>query len=291
MEDRVSSQRARAAVYPEVGCPPFLTVSAALLLTTFFAQANWAAPLGLGNRAAREAAEQRVPYAKLTAEAGRRIRQVVNKPTLYRRMSASQITCDPKMHRFLVRYPEVVVNIWQLMGITKVSAERTGPFMMNASDGVGTVTNVELVYGDQNTHLMYCEGHYEGALFRKPLTGRCVLVLRADYQTQPDGTVQVSSTMDVFLQVDNMAVDVVTRTLHPLVGKSADINFEQSTRFIERVWQTTEENGPGMTRLAFRLEQVQPEVRQQFADITREVTVTAQQRPLINDGTRTARRP
>ena len=64
MEDRVSSQRARAAVYPEVGCPPFLTVSAALLLTTFFAQANWAAPLGLGNRAAREAAEQRVPYAK-----------------------------------------------------------------------------------------------------------------------------------------------------------------------------------------------------------------------------------
>jgi hypothetical protein len=226
----------------------------------------------------RVEAMREIPYDQLTAEARERIKKVVDSPSMFRRMPVNVVDCDPKMYRFLVRYPEVVVNIWQLMGITKVDTTRVGPFLINASDGVGTVTNIELVYGSQDTHVLYCEGHYEGPLFRKPLTGRCVLLLRSGYQQTEQQDWQITSRMDVFLQVDNMAVDAVTRTLHPLLGKSADLNFVQSTEFLERISTTTEENGPGMRRLAERLDKVQPEIRQEFAELAAEIHEQAQAR-------------
>ena len=227
------------------------------------------------SRADREAAEREMPLASLTPEARQRIQRVLDKPSLYRRMPVSVVECDQQLYRFLVRHPEVVVNIWQLMGITKVTATRVGPYQLDAQDGAGTVTNIELVYGNQDTHLFYCEGKYDGPLFSRPLTGRCVLLLKSGYQEHPDRTCSVSSRMDVFLQIDNLAVDAVTRTLHPLLGKSADLNFIESTKFVERISQTSAENGPGMVRLAGRLDKVDEDVRQEFATITSQVFAKA----------------
>ena len=244
-----------------------------------------AATLGKGSTSREDRAEasRAIPFDRLTPEARQKISEVVQKPTLFRRMPANVIDCDPQIYRFLVRYPEVVVNIWQLMGITKVSADRVGPYLLNAKDGVGTITTIELVYGDQDTHLMYCEGRYDGPLFPRPLTGRCVLVLKSDYQQTPEQRSHVTNRMDVFLQIDNMAVDAVTRTLHPLLGKSADLNFVQSTQFLERISRTSEENGPGMTRLAQRLDNVQPDVRDRIRpgdpDRPRNRSAAAERRP------------
>ena len=101
---------------------------------------------------------------------------------MFRRMPINRVECDPELYRFLIRHPEVVVNIWQLMGITQVDIERKGPFTLTASDGVGTVTETELVYGTHDIHLIYCQGSYEGPLFPRRLTGRCVLLLKSDFE-------------------------------------------------------------------------------------------------------------
>ncbi|MCA9147836.1 MAG: hypothetical protein KDA92_00990 [Planctomycetales bacterium] len=230
------------------------------------------------SRSDRKQAIDEMPLAQLTPDARARIQQVIEKPTMFRRMPIHEVDCDPKLHRFLIRYPEVVVNIWQLMGITKVSADRVGPYVFNASDGVGTVTKVELIYGDQDTHLLYCEGKYEGPLFQKPLTGRCVLLLKAGYKEDANERFHISNRLDVFLQIDNVAIDAVTRTLHPLVGKSADLNFVQTTDFLEKISRTSEENGTGMQRLAQRLENVDPQIRDQFSQLTQEIHTNAQGR-------------
>jgi hypothetical protein len=183
-------------------------------------------------------------------------------------MPISVIDCDPTLHQFLLRYPEVVINIWQLMGITNVSADRTGPFTMNASDGVGTTSQVELIYGTNDTHLFFCEGQYEGPLFRKPVNGRCVLVLKTGHREKQDGKWSVSNRMDIFLQLDHVGVDAITKTLHPLVGKSADVNFTETMKFVERISMTAEKNGPGMERLAERLDKVDPATREKFTEYT-----------------------
>ena len=224
----------------------------------------------------RNDAVRGLPLDQLTPEARQKIMHVVENPSMFRRMPVNVVDCDPKLYRFLVRYPEVVVNIWQLMGITRVDAKRVGPFVFDATDGVGTVTKAELIYGDQETHVMYCEGQYEGPLFPRPLKGRCVLLLKSGYTKTEEERWHISNRLDVFLQIDNMAVDAVTRTLHPLVGKSADLNFVQTTEFLERISRSSEENGPGMQRLAQRLDNVQPEIRGQFAELSQEIHERAQ---------------
>lgn len=229
------------------------------------------------SRAAKEAAIQDIPFASLTPEAQQKIQAVVSKPSMFRRMPVNVIDCDPELYRFLIRNPEVVVNIWQLMGITKVSTVRTGPYTLDASDGMGTDSKVELVFGNNDTHLIYCDGMYEGPLFRKPLHGKCVLLLKSGYVQREDGRWHITSRLDVFVEVENVAVDVLTKTLHPLLGKSADTNFQESIKFLERISRTAEANDDGMDHLAGRLD-VQPDIKNQFSQITQKVFDQGQER-------------
>ena len=134
----------------------------------------------------------------------------------------------------------------------------------------GTVTDMELIYGDANTHVLLCEGAYDGPLFRKPLTGRCVLVLRTN--SAPSGTgYQMTNMLDVFLQVDHAGLDIFAKTLHPLLGKSADLNFTESMRFIEKMSRASENNGDGMQAMIDRLQGIQPEVRSNFKQVVSNV--------------------
>ncbi|MCA9196556.1 MAG: hypothetical protein KDA87_03420 [Planctomycetales bacterium] len=229
------------------------------------------------SRAAKEAAIQDIPFASLTPEAQQKIQAVVSKPSMFRRMPVNVIDCDPELYRFLIRNPEVVVNIWQLMGITKVSTVRTGPYTLDASDGMGTDSKVELVFGNNDTHLIYCDGMYEGPLFRKPLQGKCVLLLKSGYVQREDGRWHITSRLDVFVEVENVAVDVLAKTLHPLLGKSADTNFQESIKFLERISRTAEANDDGMDHLAGRLD-VQPDIKSQFSQITQKVFDQGQER-------------
>jgi hypothetical protein len=230
------------------------------------------------SRTVREQAIQEIPFQGLTPEARKKISHVVTKPTMFRRMPVNVIDCDPKLHRFLIRYPEVVVNIWQLMGITKVAATRLGPYTLETTDGVGTRSRVELVYGTNDTHLIYCEGDYEGPLFHNRLNGRCVLLLKSGYTDTEDGRTLVSNRLDVFLQVDHLGVEALTKTLHPLLGRSADVNFIESTRFLERISTTAENNGPGVERLANRLDKVDEPIREKFAQLSLHVYDAHQER-------------
>jgi len=221
--------------------------------------------------AARDDAIRSIPFSQMSAEAQRRISAIVTDPSMYRRMPISLVDCDPDLHQFMIRNPEVMVNIWQLMGITKVTAQRTGPFTWDCTDGVGTVTRMELVFGNDDTHLILCEGAYDGPLFLKSLTGRCLLIMKSGRIATPEQRVQITNRLDMFLQIDHAGVNVFTKTLHPLMGKSADINFLESMNFLQRVSIAAEANGPGMQQMSGRLANVQPDVRERFSQVINSV--------------------
>ena len=226
------------------------------------------------SRAARDESIKSIPFRNMTPEAQQKIAAVVKRPTMFRRMPIHQIQCDSELHQFLIRNPEVIVNIWQLQGITQVQLDRTGPYLLNASDGVGTVSTVELIYGTANYHLLYCEGSYSGPLIAGTVKGRCVLILRTR-SNQSGGKNFIVDQLECFVQVDNAGLDLLTKTLHPLVGRSADINFIESTRFIERVSMTAAVTQEGMQNLAAKLENVAPATRQEFARISADIYAKA----------------
>jgi hypothetical protein len=220
------------------------------------------------SRTAREEAQREMPLANLQEPLRKKVSQIVADPTVYRRMPIEVVPCDPDLYLFLVRYPEVVVNMWQLMGVTKVTVDRKGPYTYDAQDGAGTASRVELIYGTREKHLFLAEGHYEGPLLPRRVTGRCALLLTSAYSLDAEQRDYVSNKLDVFLQVDNVGAELVARTLHPLMGKTVDSNFSETIRFLSQVSHVAESNGPGVQRLVTRLTNVDPVVRDRFAQIT-----------------------
>jgi hypothetical protein len=238
------------------------------------------------SRAARDEAIRQMPLNMLAEPVRSKIQAIVDRPTLYRRLPPQTFLCEPNLYLFLIRYPEVVVNMWQLMGITRVKLQRTGPFKFDASDGAGTTSRVEIVYGTRQQHLLFAEGFYNGPLVPRRVTGRCVLLLSTGYSQDEQQQESVSHRLDVFVQIDNLGIEVIAKTLHPLLGRTADNNFVESTKFLSQVSRVVETNGTGVQRLATRLTNIDPAVRQKFAELASEINQEAilRQANMTNQG-------
>jgi hypothetical protein len=216
------------------------------------------------NRAARQAAIQAIPFNELTEATQEKLNDVISRPSMYRRMPVKVVECDPDMYVFLVRYPEVVVNVWQRMGITQVTAKRTGDFSLLTSDGAGTRSNVELVYGTREKHVFYATATYDGPMTKRPLHARCVFLLQSGYLEASPGRTHIASQLDVFIRIDHVGADLAVKALHPLVGRTADINFTESAGFLQQISQAAETNNYGLRRLAAGLTGVDAPVRHYF---------------------------
>ncbi len=231
----------------------------------------------LDQQSRRDAIEA-IPFDQLDEQAHAKLWSVVSRPSLYRQMPAAVIPADPELYVFLVRHPEVIVNMWDLMGITKVTINRNADYVFDASDGAGTDSRVELIYGDQNLHVMYADGTYEGPLLKNEIRGRCVLVLRSEYSQDREKNTFVTSRLDVFLQIDNVGAELIARTLHPLVGSTADQNFVESVKFVGQVTQAAETRPQRLQQLSQRLTKVNAPVRQQFQAVAALANQRAHQR-------------
>lgn len=226
-----------------------------------------------------------LPLRRLTPAAGRRVVEIAESPTLYRRLPVRAIDCDQDMFLFLTRNPEVLVGIWQLMGITKVEMERVAPYRFEAVDGTGTECEIDLVYGDANVHVFVATGSYSGRLVASPVRGRGVFVMRSSYAESASGGTTVTGVLDCFIQFDQLGADLIARTFSGLIGRAADRNYTETARFISQIAQMSEKNPIAMVDLAGRLPQVRATTRRRFAETITEVAERADQR------SRTAARP
>lgn len=227
------------------------------------------------SREAREDAIRSIPLDKLTCDAQATVKSVLSNVSIYRRMPVQAIQCDPEMYLFLVRHPDVVVNIWQVLGITQISLAQLDADCYRLTDSAGTEGTVRLLYQSPDTHLIYTEGKYEGPFSTKPTHGRVVLLMKTGYVRQSDGQCLITVRLDTFMQVEPGGVEVFTKTFQPIMGKIADINFAQTIGFVGSLSRTAEVNRRGVQRLASKLSSVQPAVRDQFADLAQRVAEKA----------------
>jgi hypothetical protein len=227
------------------------------------------------SRAARDEAIQAIPFDQLTDATQQKLRDVLSHTSMYRRMPVKVIDCDPDLYVFLVRYPEVVVDIWHLMGITNVSAKRTGDYSLTTTDGAGTASQLELVYGTRDKHVLYATATYTGPLTRRPVQARCVLLLQSGYVQTQNGRTYIANQLDVFIRFDHLAADIAARALHPLLGKTADYNFTESIGFLQQISSAAETNTYGLRRLAGRLTNIEAEIRQYFVVLAERVSQQA----------------
>ncbi|GAA4440356.1 hypothetical protein [Bremerella cremea] len=223
------------------------------------------------NREEKQDALRQIPFPQLRPQDQNRVADVVKDPSIFRRLPVQVINCDPELYSFLVSYPEVVVNIWELMGITTVEVQRLSPTTFHANDGAGTVSKVDIIYADGQTNVFFAQGYYEGPLAPTRIVANCVLILRSGYTKAAEGKSFVSNRLDVFVKFESRGADFLAKTLHPLIGKTADYNFAETSSFIGKISKNAEDNVNGMQHLVGRLEKVDPVVRQQMSDVVTRV--------------------
>jgi hypothetical protein len=220
---------------------------------------------------ARDVAKQIIPFDRLTGQTQDRLWSVINRTSMYRRLPEQPIVCDPDLYLFLLRNPEVVINMWQLLGVTSMQLKRAGNFVFDAKDNAGTQARVELVYGTPDTHIFLADGAYEGQLLKRRTPGRCVIVLKTDYGRDPAPQSKITSQLDAFVQVDPAGADLVVRTLQPVIARTAEHNFRETLLFVSRVSQALEKSSLGVPHLASRLTALEASVREKFVQIATNV--------------------
>ena len=230
------------------------------------------------SRKAREESLRAMPWKELTPEQHSAASFVAENTSIYRRLPAQQVTCDPQMYSFLLKHPEVVVNLWEVMGVGMISLEQIGEAAYRCVDGQGTLCNIHVLHRTPHVQLIYADGLYEGPMFRNPLKGKCLLLLRSQYQQDKAGNYIVTSTLDTFIHLERTSIELIAKTFQPLIGKVADFNFGETMYFVSSLSHTASKNPGGVAGVSRRLERVDPEVREQFAQVSLAVGQRAAQR-------------
>jgi hypothetical protein len=228
------------------------------------------------SRATRDEAAQSIPLGRIPPAMRARVAAVVNNPSIFRRLPVASIECDPDLYLLLVRNPEIVIDIWQLMGITNMSLTRTGPDRFLAADGQGTSGTLEFAYRSADMHVIYSTGIYDGSLSPAKIRGESVVVLKTEYLRGPSGRIRISSRLDVFLHLDNVGIEWIAKTLQPLLGKTADHNFAETASFVASLSHTAEANPAGVARLSNRLARVDAATRQRLAELSEQASDRAE---------------
>jgi hypothetical protein len=177
--------------------------------------------------------------------------------TLHRRLPAETIDCDRDLLAFLLAKPEALVDIWRVLGISRVSLDPVARGQWQLSDGYGTVGTVRLLHHEHTPTggllVFHGRGGYSGPLSPKNLSGSCLLVIRHQEVGNAVGRPAQQIEMEAFLDVDGLGLELVTRTLQPLIVRSAAANLHEICLFVGQFSAAADRNPTGIARLADRM--------------------------------------
>ncbi len=219
------------------------------------------------SKAARQNAMDSIPWDKLDAESQAKVKSVLSDVSIFRRLPIRVVDCDPNLYLFLVRHPDVVVNIWEVLKISSLKLRQIQPGTYRVAESAGTLATVQFLHQSPDIHIIYGEGSYDGPLLARPVKGRCLIVIKSGYVCETNGRHYVTTRLDTFVSVENEGVELLAKAIQPLIGKTADNNFVQSVAFIGSLSRTAEVNLRGVMRLASRLSHVTPENRRSLAKL------------------------
>jgi len=218
---------------------------------------------GSSSRDTRRRAIEAIPFSRMPAAERRLAEQAIEQTTLYRRLPTASIACDAALLDFVLSKPETLVEVWRVLGISRHTFDPMAAGQWRLSDGFGTVGVVQLLHherGDRGgLYVFHGRGAYDGPLAPKQLTGSCLLVLR--YATDADaatGRQRQSVQIDAFLDVDGMGLEIVTRSLQPIIVHSAAANLHEISLFMSQFAAAAARNPAAVSRIADRMTRSTP---------------------------------
>jgi len=224
------------------------------------------ADAGSSSRETRKRAEAAVPLDHMAAAERRTAEEAIARTTLYRRLPAASVACDAALLDFVLQKPETLVDVWRVLGISRLALDPSGAGRWRLSDGYGTVGTVQLLHQERTDHggvyVFHGRGAYEGPLAPRQLTGSCLVVVRhAAAPLAAGGRPRRTVHIDAFLDVDGIGLEIVTRTLQPLIVRSAAANLHEISLFVTQFAAAAARNPAAVARIAERMSRTDPQDR------------------------------
>ena len=232
------------------------------------------AALGSLGAAGRESARRAIdalPLERMPPQSRQRIEAFRTSTTLHRRLPIETLECDRALVEFVLEKPETLVDVWRVLGISRVSLDPAGPGAWRLADGYGTTGLVRLLHREQGPGggllVFHGQGGYAGPLAPRELTGSCLLVVRHAPAAADDGEPAWRIEIEAFLAVDGLGLELVTRTLKPLIVHSAAANVHEISLFLSQFARAAARNPAGVARLAERMPRTEPADRQMLVAV------------------------
>jgi len=221
---------------------------------------------------ARDEARRGVPLAKVDPAYRDAVRDVLADPSLFRRLPTNVVDCRPELFTFIAQNPEVLVEIWRHLGVSRVELTRVDDKTFRLADGAGTTGKLVVVEQTceshaQNRIVMFAEGSYDGKPFQRPISAQCVLVLCSGSTEETNGRPYVAARLDSFIKLDRMSLEVVAKAVHPFVGQTADRNFADTLSFVSNLSYTAEKRPASIEQLAVEVQNLDQPRRAQLTKL------------------------
>lgn len=241
------------------------------VLSTAIGESRAAGPLdATTSDAAKQEAEQAIPWRELDLHERRLVQHVIHNTSIYRRLPTRVFPCDPEVFTFLAQHPEVVVDTWNVLDISKLKLDRADGEGFRIVDGAGSTGELKYLFTHwsptdaRNLAVAYAEGTYEGKPLTKPVKAQCVLLLRSGSTVETDGRTYVTARLDTFIYFDRLGVELIAKTIRPILGVTADHNFTETMKFTANVSRTAQQTPETMERLAGQLPKVDAATREEL---------------------------
>ena len=227
---------------------------------------------GTSSREARRQTEASLPLDRMPAATRAVVERQLRATAIYRRLPVETVACGPELLDFVLAKPETLVELWRVLGISRLVLDPSGPGQWRLSDGWGTVGAVRLLHherrGAGGLLVFHGRGGYTGPLSPRDLSGSCLVVVRHwPAANDADGGPRQAVQVDAFLDVDGVGLEVVTRALQPLIVHSAASNLHEISLFISQFAAAGERNPSGVARLADRMSRTAEADRRTLASL------------------------
>jgi hypothetical protein len=234
---------------------------------------------GSSARDVRRQALEALPLDRIPAAHRGDVEAFARSSTIFRRLPPATVACDADLLAFLLDKPEALVDVWRVLDISRLSLDPLAVGQWRLSDGYGTVGTVRLLHRerirDGGLIVFHGRGAYTGPLSPKKLTGSCLVVVRHHPDgTEVHGVPRHTVSIDAFLDVDGLGLEIVTRALHPLIVHSAASNLHEIALFVTQFAAAGARNPGGVARLTARMPRTSPEDRRTLATLAGSVGST-----------------
>ncbi len=226
---------------------------------------------GSSRRSARKKGLASLPLNQLSSENRAKANNVLRKVSMYRELPVISLNSDHDVYQYFLKNPDVAVEIWRVMGISKFQMWQVNDHAYGADAGDGSKGDVDVLYRTPTESLIVCNGVYDSPFLVKPIAARALMYLESNYQYDQQKNPIVTHKMRLFISFPSQTIGAAARIISPVSNMIIDKNFHEVSLFLHMMTRSMSEHPEWVEQLTGKMDGVMDFRKQKLLKLTSKV--------------------